>query len=121
MVETLEMVTTDDVAPRVDSGDVEPKEVEYSNIDFSRWSPTGPQVTQETTETEYAEIKKDGTEDGQDVGVEDGEKFEGSEEEVAMIGEDKETKQCLSPEREDGADGADVAVYSSVNEIMPEI
>lgn len=117
MVETLEMVTTD-VAALVDSGDVEPKEVEYSNIDFSRRSPTGPRDTQETKEAEYAEIKMDGTEDRQDIGVEDGEKFEGSEEEVVMIGEDEETKQCLSPEREDEAD---VAVCSSVNDIMPEI
>lgn len=108
-------------AGQTDARDVEPKEVEYSNIDFSRWSrksPTAAEDMQETTETEYAEIKKDETEDGQDNDREEGDKLEGNDEEVAMIGEDKEAKHCSVA---NGEDVADVAVHSSVNDITAEI
>ncbi|XP_070767894.1 hemicentin-1-like [Enoplosus armatus] len=145
MAETMEMVTIQ-AAPLIDAGqaveneathdqeaaeggteaagqsapdsDVEPKEAEYSDIDFSllkRKSPTGAEGTQETTETEYAEIKKEEKEERQDDGGEDGEMLEGNREEEVIIGEDKETKQCMSPEEEGGED---MAVYSNVNEIM---
>lgn len=99
--------------------DVEPKELEYSDIDFhllNRKSPTGANNTQETTETEYAEIKNKEMEERQDGG-EGGEMLEGNEEEV-MIGEDKETQECMSAEKEGGGD---VIVYSNVKEIMGEI
>uniref|UniRef100_A0A8C4GED8 Ig-like domain-containing protein n=1 Tax=Dicentrarchus labrax TaxID=13489 RepID=A0A8C4GED8_DICLA len=99
------------------NSDVEPKEVEYSDIDFSkctRKSPRGTENTQETAETEYAEIKKVETEEREDNAGEDGENL-GNQEEVAMIGEDNETRECIVAEEED------VAVYSNVNEIMAEI
>lgn len=101
-------------------GDVEPKEVEYSNIDFfvlKRNSPSDK--TQETTETEYAEIKKGDKEERQDNGREGGEMFEGNEEEKVIIGEEKETKQCMSADEAEGVE--DVPVYSTVNEVMDEI
>lgn len=91
----------------VPDGDVEPKEVEYSDIDFfllKGKSPTEAEDTQETTETEYTEIKR-----------EDGEMLEGKEEVVMMR---EEIKQCVPAEQEEGED---VALYSNVNEIMGEI
>lgn len=101
------------------NGDVEPKEVEYADIDFSMLkSPTGAEGTQKTTETEYAEIKIENAEERQDNGGEDSEMLVGTEEEEVMIGEDSGTKQCLSAEKEAGED---VVVYSNVNEIMVEI
>ncbi|XP_075962735.1 myelin-associated glycoprotein-like isoform X2 [Anarhichas minor] len=103
------------------SAHVEPREVEYSDINFSlvkRKSPTGAEDTQETADTEYAEIKNKKTEERQDDGAEASDVLEGSEQEEVMIGEDKETKECM-PKEEEG--GEDVAVYSNVNEIMGEI
>ncbi|XP_037642101.1 sialic acid-binding Ig-like lectin 8 isoform X2 [Sebastes umbrosus] len=109
----------------VPDGDVEPREVEYSDIDFSllkRKSPTGAEDTLETPETEYAEIQKKETKERQDNGEEDGEMLEGNEEEEeeekVMIEEDKESKQCMSAEEEGGED---VAVYSNVKEIMGDV
>ncbi|XP_056300659.1 sialic acid-binding Ig-like lectin 5 [Pseudoliparis swirei] len=84
-------------------GDVEPREAEYSDVKFSllkRKSPTGEEVIQETTDSEYAEIKKEN-------------RAEGRKEE-----EEKEAKRCMPKEKEEG--GQDVAVYSNVNEIMAE-
>ncbi|XP_075962736.1 sialic acid-binding Ig-like lectin 5 isoform X3 [Anarhichas minor] len=145
MAEALEMVTTQAI-PLIDAGQgvesdgthgqqeseegaqaagqsahVEPREVEYSDINFSlvkRKSPTGAEDTQETADTEYAEIKNKKTEERQDDGAEASDVLEGSEQEEVMIGEDKETKECM-PKEEEG--GEDVAVYSNVNEIMGEI
>lgn len=108
----------------VPDGDVEPREVEYSDIDFSllkRKSPTGAEDTLETPETEYAEIQTKETKERQDNGEEDGEMLEGNEEEEeeeVMIEEDKESKQCMSAEEEGGED---VAVYSNVKEIMGDV
>jgi len=88
-------------------GDVEPREAEYSDVKFSllkRKSPTGEEVIQETTDSEYAEIKKEN-------------RAEGRKEEEEMIGEEKEAKRCMPKEKEGGQD---VAVYSNVNEIMAE-
>ncbi|XP_054483010.1 myeloid cell surface antigen CD33-like [Anoplopoma fimbria] len=102
-------------------GDVEPKELEYSDIDFSlvkRKSPLGAENTQETKDTEYAEIKNKAKEERQNDGAEEVAMVEGSEEEEVMVGEDEETKQYL-PKDEEG--GEDVAVYSNVKEIMCEI
>ncbi|GLD53069.1 sialic acid-binding Ig-like lectin 5 [Lates japonicus] len=98
-------------------GEVEPKEVEYSNIDFSVLKRKSPEETQEPTETEYAEIKKEATEESQDDGSEEGEVLEGNKEEEVMMGEDWETEQC-TPAEEEG--GEDVALYSNVNEIMSQ-
>ncbi|KAM9353532.1 uncharacterized protein ABDE67_005914 [Symphorus nematophorus] len=94
----------------VPDGDVVPKEVEYSDIDFSKCNRTRAEATQETTEAEYAEIKREITVEREDNGGEEGEMLEANEEEVAMTGEDKETKQCLSAEKEEGED---MAVYSN--------
>ncbi|XP_059195062.1 uncharacterized protein LOC131976158 [Centropristis striata] len=94
-----------------------PREVEYSNLDFSqlkRKDFTGAEDTQETTETEYAEIKNKETEERGDYGGEDGEILEVDEE---KIGEDEEIKQCTSAGEEGGED---VVVYSNVKEIMEE-
>ncbi|XP_051812363.1 hemicentin-1-like [Acanthochromis polyacanthus] len=103
--------------PSAPDGDMRPKEVEYSNIDFSRMktrNPTGAEETWGTAETEYAEIKKEAMEDRPDTGGEDGEVLEGNEEEkVVMIGEDEEAKQGMAAEE-------DVALYSNVKEVMDE-
>ncbi|XP_051812412.1 uncharacterized protein LOC127536379 [Acanthochromis polyacanthus] len=104
--------------PSAPDGDMRPKEVEYSNIDFSRMktrNPTGAEETWGTAETEYAEIKKEAMEDRPDTGGEDGEVLEGNEEEkVVMIGEDEEAKQGMAAEE-------DVALYSNVKEVMDEV
>ncbi|XP_068425863.1 sialic acid-binding Ig-like lectin 5 [Clinocottus analis] len=98
----------------------QPREVEYSDINFSlvkRKSRTGAEDEQETTDTEYAEIKNKETEEGRDDGAEDSGLLGVREEEEGMIGEEKETKQCMQKEEEGGEDAG---VYSNVNEIMSE-
>ncbi|XP_073340762.1 uncharacterized protein [Pagrus major] len=141
MDETLEMVTAQ-VIPLMDGGqsvendgthnqeaaedgaeaagqslpdcDAEPKEVEYSAIDFyacKKKSPT--EDTAETTETEYAEIKKEETGERRD-----GEMLVGNKEEEGMMGGDEEQKECMSEKEEEGVD---TAVYSTVDEIMANI
>lgn len=95
-----------------------PKDVEYASIDFSvlkRKSPRDAGKKQETTETEYAEIKKKGRNEREENGGEEGEMSEGKEEEV-MIGEDEETKHVQEEE-----EGEDAAVYSNVKDILGEI
>ncbi|XP_035528152.1 sialic acid-binding Ig-like lectin 5, partial [Morone saxatilis] len=99
------------------NGDVEPKEAEYSDIDFSKFtrkSPTGTENAQEIAETEYAEIKTEERGEREDNAGEDGENLS-NQEEVVMIGEDNETRECRVAGEED------VAVYSNVKEIMAEI
>ncbi|XP_033968715.1 sialic acid-binding Ig-like lectin 14 [Trematomus bernacchii] len=124
--ETLELISAQDeeaaeggaVAPPNDDG--VPREVEYSNIDFSLLKikcPNGPEATKETTETEYAEVKKKGKR--QDDGGQDGEKVEGNEEEEVMLVGDKEVEQCMSAEEVEG--GQDMALYSNLNEIMGKV
>ncbi|KAA8591823.1 hypothetical protein FQN60_017197 [Etheostoma spectabile] len=96
--------------------DMEPKEVEYSDIDFHLWnrkSPAGAKNAQETTETEYAEIKNKEMEEIQDNGGEGGEMLEGNEEEVT-IREDKEAQECMSAEE----GGGDELVYSNMEEVV---
>ncbi|XP_028280638.1 myeloid cell surface antigen CD33-like [Parambassis ranga] len=141
LVETLEMVTTQavpllDQEAEVDvihdqeaaaegealNGIVEPKEVEYSNINFSamkRGNPARSEKTRDTTETEYAEIKKDEMKARQDADGEVGEVLEGGEGEEEEEGV-KEVEMDSVPAEEVGGD-EEVAVYSNVNEIMDEI
>ncbi|XP_035528153.1 immunoglobulin superfamily member 10-like [Morone saxatilis] len=102
--------------------DGEPKDVEYASIDFSvlkRRSPREAANTQKTTETEYAEIKKEVKEKREEEGrggeEEENEVLDGKEE--AMIEEDEETKQYVPEEDE----GEDAEVYSNVKDIMGEI
>ncbi|KAM7383082.1 hypothetical protein PAMP_002764 [Pampus punctatissimus] len=102
--------------PDLNSG---PKDVEYASIDFSvlkRKSLRGAAKKQETTETEYAEIKREGKVERQDVDVEPDEMLE-CKEDKAMMGEDEETKHCVPEEEE----AEDVALYSNVKDIMGEI
>ncbi|KAK1895317.1 Myeloid cell surface antigen CD33 [Dissostichus eleginoides] len=106
------------VAPPNDDG--VPREVEYSDINFSllkRKCPNGPEATKETTETEYAEVKR--KRERQDDGGKDGEKVEGNEEEEVMLVRDKEVEQCMSAEEVEG--GQDMALYSNLNEIMGKV
>ncbi|KAL7394327.1 hypothetical protein ABVT39_024291 [Epinephelus coioides] len=96
-----------------------PKDVEYASIDFSvmkRRSPREAAKKQETTETEYAEIKKAVKKETEENDKEEGEVLEGKEEQ-AMIEEDEETKQYVSEEEE----GEEMAVYSSVKDVMDEM
>ncbi|XP_030012835.1 sialic acid-binding Ig-like lectin 9 [Sphaeramia orbicularis] len=92
-------------------GDVEAKQVEYSDLDFSvltRQRPAGAEETQASTETEYAEIKRETTEDTQDN---DG---EAAEMEEVKSGEDEENKLCVVVEEEQGEA---VSLYSNLDEI----
>lgn len=69
---------------------MEPREVEYSDIDFSRWnrnSPTGAEHAQAAAETEYAELQKD--ENGQEPEENSGD----SDEDVAVAIDEEETEQ----------------------------
>lgn len=73
-------------------------EVEYSDIDFSRWSRkicTGAEVIHESTETEYAELKEEAEEE-QDKYREDGEGLD--KDKVEMMDED--AKRCPSEEEQ---------------------
>lgn len=91
-----------------------PKEVEYASIDFSmleRKSQREAVKRPGTTETEYAEIKKEVKEEKEDNSGEEGCMLE---EEEAVVMEDEETKHHEHEEEED------VAVYSNVKDIMAE-
>ncbi|XP_031694803.1 sialic acid-binding Ig-like lectin 5 [Anarrhichthys ocellatus] len=108
-------------APDLNGG---PKDVEYASIDFSvlrRKNTRDAAKKQETTETEYAEIKKEVKEEMENNGEEEGYVLEGE-----MVTEDEETTPCV-PEEDDGedvavySDGEDAAVYSNVKDIMSEI
>ncbi|XP_033957394.1 sialic acid-binding Ig-like lectin 11 [Pseudochaenichthys georgianus] len=91
-----------------------PKEVEYASIDFSmleRKSHREAVKRPGTTETEYAEIKKEVKEEKEDNS---GEECCMLEEEEAVVMEDEETKHHEHEEEED------VAVYSNVKDIMAE-
>ncbi|XP_040899426.1 sialic acid-binding Ig-like lectin 16 isoform X2 [Toxotes jaculatrix] len=108
-------VAAEKTAPELDS---ELKDVEYASIDFSLLKRKSPRVAtekQETTETEYAEIKKEVKEEREDDGGQKGEVLESKEE--AIIEEDEETQCCVSEEEE----GEDMAVYSNVRDIMGEM
>lgn len=106
-------------AQSVPECDAERKEVEYSALDFSACKQKSPtEDTRETTETEYAEIKKEEAEERRDDAAEDGEMLVGNREEEGMMGEDEEQKQCMSEKEEKGED---TAVYSTVDEVMANI
>ncbi|XP_065814244.1 sialic acid-binding Ig-like lectin 5 isoform X2 [Labrus bergylta] len=98
-------------------GDIEPREVEYSNINISllERSPRRAQDVQASTESEYAEIKRDKTEERLDNDDQNEEILEGSEKEEAMMEEDG--KDCV-PEKEEGDD---VALYSNLKDVMGAI
>ncbi|XP_030606225.1 uncharacterized protein LOC115794725 isoform X1 [Archocentrus centrarchus] len=94
-------------------GDLAPKEVEYSDINFSAIKTRNPEEAenrQDNTDTEYAEIKRE--EKRQENSQEDSEMLEGNEEKELITGEDNDAKKA----EEEG--GGDVALYSSVDEIM---
>ncbi|XP_042072042.1 sialic acid-binding Ig-like lectin 10 [Haplochromis burtoni] len=80
-----------------------PKEVEYANINFSLLKRNSDWVAarkQESTKTDYAEIKKVVEEQWEDDAGEEGDILEGQEKNVIM-----ELKQC-EPERVEGRDEA---------------
>ncbi|XP_039886434.1 basement membrane-specific heparan sulfate proteoglycan core protein-like isoform X2 [Simochromis diagramma] len=81
----------------------ETKEVEYATIDFSLLK-TKPARTQESTKTEYAEIKRIIKKEQVDDDGDDGKMLEG------------EMKHC-EPEKKEGEDEA---VYSTVNDIIDD-
>ncbi|KAG7476216.1 sialic acid-binding Ig-like lectin 10 [Solea senegalensis] len=92
----------------------EPTNVEYANIDFSllkRKTARDAAKNQETTETEYSEIKQV-TKHREDDGKEH-ELLEGKE---AVMEEDGETKKIP-----DEGEGEDMAVYSAVKDTMAEM
>ncbi|XP_062279147.1 sialic acid-binding Ig-like lectin 5 [Scomber scombrus] len=104
-------------APDLDSG---AEDVEYASIDFSvlkRRSLRGAAKKQETTETEYTEIKREEKVERQDNDGEPDEMLECKEEEEAMAEEDEEIKHCVAKEEE----VEDVALYSNVKDIMDEM
>ncbi|XP_028281129.1 sialic acid-binding Ig-like lectin 11 [Parambassis ranga] len=94
-----------------------PKDVEYASIDFSLLKRMRPSEVarrkQESTETEYSEVKRQVREEKKEDAGEEGETLERKEEEV-MVEEDEETRHYVSEEENRG----DEAVYSNVKEIM---
>ncbi|XP_028281132.1 sialic acid-binding Ig-like lectin 5 [Parambassis ranga] len=94
-----------------------PKDVEYASIDFSLLKRMRPSEVarrkQESTETEYSEVKRQVREEKKEDAGEEGETLERKEEEV-MVEEDEETRHCVSEAENRG----DEAVYSNVKEIM---
>ncbi|XP_070690840.1 myelin-associated glycoprotein isoform X2 [Pempheris klunzingeri] len=127
LAETLDMVTSHE-DPLIDAGHAEDdqaidreaaegggavaagrSDVEYSKLDFSlikSKSQAEAGTPQETTETEYAEIKREKAEESPDG--------EGKEEEEEKVGEGEETTPCIAEEKE----GEDVGLYSNVKEVM---
>ncbi|KAK2844934.1 hypothetical protein Q5P01_011593 [Channa striata] len=100
---------------------VNPKEVEYTDIDVSklkRNSPTKDKETRRIPDTEYAEVKKEKRMESQDNEREEGDTMGVYEEAAVMIVDDKESEKCVQTEEEGGED---VALYSNVNEIMTQI
>ncbi|XP_074539943.1 myelin-associated glycoprotein-like isoform X2 [Halichoeres trimaculatus] len=85
-----------------------PNDVQYASIDFSALKKRTVKK-QETTETEYAEIKIEVKEQSENHNETKGELLEDKEEEVT-IKEDEETKDDVPEEEE----GEDVAIYSTV-------
>lgn len=86
-------------------------DTDYSTIDFSVLKRRNSQKvgnSQETTETEYAEIKKEETRATQD---------EEGEQEAAMIQEDEGAAENTAEE----AEGADVVMYSEVEDVINQV
>lgn len=89
---------------------VEPREVEYSDIDFSRWNRNGPaggEHTQGAAETEYAELQKDGNRQEPEENSGD------SEEDVAVAIDEEETEQWMS--MKGAGPGRKRVTYSNAN------
>lgn len=83
---------------------MEPREVEYSDIDFSRWNRNSPAVAEQVAaETEYAELQKDGSRQEPEENSGD------SGEDVAVAIDEEETEQWMSVK------GAGCVTYSSAN------
>lgn len=84
-----------------------PREVEYSNIDFSRWNrkpPAGRKDEPQATETEYAELQKEGCREETAEGLEDTGEEVGLqvEEELGMVVvEVEEMEEVAAAARED--------------------
>lgn len=95
--------------------DGSPKDAEYATIDFSvlkRKTPGNGSKTQESIETEYAEIvKKDGRKENGKV---EGKMTKGKKEDIVK---DEELKQTFSEEER----GDNTEVYSNVKDIMNSI
>lgn len=88
----------------------EPREVEYSDIDFSRWnrnSPAGAEHAQEAAETEYAELQKD--ENRQEPEENSGD----SEDDVAVAINEEETEEWMSVKG--AGPGRKCVTYSNTN------
>ncbi|XP_030248821.1 sialic acid-binding Ig-like lectin 5 [Sparus aurata] len=93
------------------AGAVGKSDVEYSHLDFSqikRQTPAEAGATQGKAETEYAEIKREKVKARQDA--------EGKVEEE-MTGKDEEAEHGVRDEEE----SEDVAVYSTVKDVMDQI
>ncbi|XP_053182858.1 sialic acid-binding Ig-like lectin 5 [Scomber japonicus] len=96
------------------------KDVEYASIDFcvlKRRSLRGAAKKPETTETEYAEVKREEKVEKQDNDGEPDEMLECKEEEEAMAEEDEKIKHCVANEEEE----EDVALYSNMKDIKEEM
>lgn len=94
----------------------QPKEMEYASIDFSALKRRSPRTREETTKTEYAEVKIQKKEEVQVNGGVPEEKSEcNEEEEEMMVGEDEDTNHCVPEEEEDAS------LYCNVKEIMGEM
>ncbi|KAJ0066618.1 hypothetical protein NL108_015636 [Boleophthalmus pectinirostris] len=113
MTETLEMVN-DQEEPELNydtaelsKADTEPAELHYASINFSAITPTKQRKRgeDETTKTEYAEIKRETTEPRQDMD-EVSEEISEDKEETAMM------KESVPEQQEE--------VYSNVKEIMDD-
>uniref|UniRef100_A0A7N6BBW9 Ig-like domain-containing protein n=3 Tax=Anabas testudineus TaxID=64144 RepID=A0A7N6BBW9_ANATE len=100
-----EAVTVEKIAPKLQNG---PKDVEYASIDFTRLKKKREAAKRETTKTEYAEVKREVEEERAEI-----EMLEDKEEEAEME-EDEETQHWVPEEDE----GEDMAVYSTVKDIM---
>ncbi|KAM9852064.1 uncharacterized protein ACBR49_005172 [Aulostomus maculatus] len=94
------------------------KDVEYASIDFSLLkvkSPGEAAKREESTKTEYAEIKKEEKVQRHEGGGEPDEILERNQEEDAF-GEDDEDVMFYAPEKEE-----DMAIYSNLEETVGEI
>ncbi|KAK7886993.1 hypothetical protein WMY93_026614 [Mugilogobius chulae] len=115
MTETLELANEQDVPEQnyhvEHMSHTEPGELHYATINFSAMTPTKQRDRlrrEETTKTEYAEIKRDKIEERQDTGDEGVAEEEAG---AAML----ETKQSDQDEQQEEAE-----VYSNVKEIMAD-
>ncbi|MEQ2236872.1 hypothetical protein ILYODFUR_017008 [Ilyodon furcidens] len=93
-----------------------PKEIVYSDIDFSavkKKDPTDAKGTEDITEPEYAEIKREEMDEAQENEGMDSEMLEGNDETEVMIEHQEEAKQGMLAE---DVIGEHVSLYSNTNE-----